>query len=425
MTINRHFLRTSLLAAFSLLNFGVQLSAFSPQLPASSSSVELFTSLPGEIPYRIPAIAQTKKGHIVAVSDFRYCGGDIGNGRVDLHERCSRDGGRTWGKEITIAQGNGVMGAWNCGFGDAAMVCDKEDGTLLLLSVCGSTVYNARSTHRDNPNRVNRMYSYDGGCTWTFPEEITEDIYRLFDKGKSGPVQSLFVGSGRIFQSTIVKHGSHYRIYAALCARPGGNRVIYSDDFGKTWSCLGNADDLPVPQGDEPKCAELPDGSVLISSRMYGGRWFNIFHYSDSHHQDGRWEKAVSSNQENKGIVAVQNACNGGVLMVAAKRKSDGKKGYVLLQSVPLGPGRTNVGIYYKGLFDEDEWSSSEKIASQWEGCRQCSKVESAYSELLALQNNQIAFIYEESTHKADYTICFRTFSLQEITDGKYCSRHK
>lgn len=386
----------------------------------STQSVEIFTTLPSAIPYRIPAIAQTKKANLVAISDYRFCGGDIGNGRVDLHERISTDGGKTWGKETTIARGSGSWGVWHCGFGDAAIVCDHHDGTLLLVCVCGSTVYGARTTNRENPNRVARMYSHNGGLSWTFPEDITDSIYPLFDKGAPGPIASLFVGSGRIFQSTIIKHGTHYRIYAALCARPGGNRVIYSDDFGKNWQCLGTSDDTPVPQGDEPKITELPDGTVLISSRMYGGRWFNIFHYTDKKHTIGKWGTAAQSNADNQGVTAKSNACNGGILIVPARRKADGKSGFVMLQSVPLGPGRANVGIYYKGMFEPSQWSSADKIAANWDGCIQCSELNSAYSELLLLQNKRIAIVYEESTHQADYSIHYKDFSLQEITDGKY-----
>ncbi len=382
--------------------------------------VELFASYPDKVPYRIPAIAQTKKGKIVAVSDYRYCESDIGFGRIDLHQRCSNDGGKTWGEETTIAQGNAIKGAWNCGFGDASIVCDKDDGTLLLICVCGSTPYFAPTTTRDNPNRMVRMYSHDGGKSWTLPEDFTESIYTLFDEGNSGPIQSMFVASGRIFQSNTIREGSHHRIYAALCARPNGNRVIYSDDFGKSWNILGTANDLPVPQGDEPKCAELPDGNVLISSRTYGGRWYNIFRYSNKDHSKGEWGKVAISNKENNGTASLENACNGGILMVPAKRNNDGKSGYVLLQSVPFGPDRVNVGIYYKGLFNTDDWTTPERIASNWEGNLQCSRMRSAYSEFLLLKNKRIAFIYEERTHDAYYTICFRTFSLQEITNGKY-----
>ena len=178
----------------------------------------------------------------------------------------SSDYGKTWGKEFLVTRGSGVHGAVDCGFGDAALVADRESNEVLLVTVCGETVYTAQTTTRQNPNRVALLRSHDNGKTWSKFKEITESIYSLFDKSTIGPVQSLFFGSGRIFQSRKVKVGSHYRIYAALCARPNGNRVIYSDDFGNTWRALGDINVSPAPNGDEPKCEELPDGSLILSS---------------------------------------------------------------------------------------------------------------------------------------------------------------
>ena len=50
--------------------------------------------------YRIPAITTvengTHKGRVLAISDYRYCGKDIGNGRIDLYMSYSDDNGVTW-----------------------------------------------------------------------------------------------------------------------------------------------------------------------------------------------------------------------------------------------------------------------------------------------------------------------------------------
>ena len=73
----------------------------------------------------------------------------------------------------------------------------------------------------------------------------------------------MFMSSGKVCQSSIAKVGKYYRVYAALCTRKG-NFVVYSDDFGDTWNVLGSATESCAPQGDEVKCEELPDGSVII-----------------------------------------------------------------------------------------------------------------------------------------------------------------
>ena len=217
------------------------------------------------VPYRIPAIAQLKNGRVLALADYRPCNLDIGFGRVDIHGRiASRNGGK-WGEKFVVVQGSDIPGSVDCGFGDPALVVDRETGEVLLITVCGHTPYGAETTTRQNPNRVAMFRSHDNARSWESWKEITEDIYSLFDESEYGPIQSCFVTSGKIFQSEVLKVGSHYRIYIALTARPYGNRVIYSDDFGQTWGVLGGADVLPVPYGDEAKCEELSDGSVVVS----------------------------------------------------------------------------------------------------------------------------------------------------------------
>ena len=149
----------------------------------SAQRQELFvTTADSAHPYRIPAIAHLKGKRLLSVTDYRLCGADIGFGRVDLHGRLSQDNGRTWSSEYPIIQGTGVKHAADCGYGDAAIVSAPNGRDILLLCVCGNTVYGAASTTRQNPNRVARLYSHDGGRTWSAPDDITEDIYSLFDE---------------------------------------------------------------------------------------------------------------------------------------------------------------------------------------------------------------------------------------------------
>ena len=109
------------------------------------------------IPYRIPAIAALPDGGLVAFTDYRHCREDIGFGRVDIHSRLSRNGGRTWGDETVVIEGTGVPGAVDCGFGDPAVVADRETGELLLMLVCGQTIYWHQNTNRLNPNRITKI----------------------------------------------------------------------------------------------------------------------------------------------------------------------------------------------------------------------------------------------------------------------------
>lgn len=390
---------------------------------ATLSTHTLFeTESTDTIPYRIPAIAALSDGSLLALTDYRYCKGDIGFGRVDIHGRTSADNGATWGDEFALIEGTGVPGAVDCGFGDAALVADRESGDLLLMLVCGQTVYWHQTTNRQNPNRLAVLRSSDNGATWTPWEEITEDIYTLFDESVHGCIESCFVGSGKICQSRQVKVGSHYRLYAAICARPNGNRVIYSDDFGRTWKALGGADQLPADKGDEPKCEELPDGRVVLSSRAYGGRLFNIYSYTDVESGEGTWGEVAFSGEENGGCTAVENACNGEILILPVVRKSDGAHVNVAFQSVPLGPDRRNVGVYYKELPEDVKDMTPAVFAAGWESPYQVSTTSSAYSTMVQQENGNIAFFYEECADECPggFDMEYREIPVDSLTFNRY-----
>lgn len=389
----------------------------------------LFKTYPGKIPFRIPAIAVNRRGELIAVSDYRPCGADIGFGRVDLRYRISDDNGATWSPQYVMAQGDGEKGSKTCGYGDAAIVADRTGDEAVVMCVTGNTVYWHKTTTRQNPNRVAVLHSSDGGHSWNKPADVTEQIYSLFDKSDLGSVDALFFGSGRICQSHRIRVGKYYRVYAALCARPGGNRVVYSDDLGRTWHALGDIHTSPAPKGDEPKVEELPDGSVVLSSRVGGGRFFNIFRYISEHNAAGTWEKEPVYSADRAGGIAVkQNSTNGEILCVDATENATGRRVRLVLQSVPLGPGRANVGIFYKELPgwkpSAAEWKTytAKDFAAGWSKPFQVSELNGAYSTMVQQSDGRIAFFYEEETYgkDADYTNMYVPLTIERITDGKY-----
>lgn len=394
------------------------------------------------VTYRIPAIAVTgKTGAVVAFSDSRHTGtGDVGAGRVDLFVTRSEDNGQTWNtpdvlknaQGRAVAQGTGRMvnndpnQSRDAGYGDAAVVADRESDDVLVMSVSGYTnFFNAR---RNTPNAVARWYSHDGGKTFTPHEDITEQIYKQFDgTTPRGKIESMFFGSGRIMQSHRTKVGTHYRLYAVMSGRnidPNNiaNWVMYSDDFGKNWKILGNPMTPPIPHSaDEPKCEELPDGSVVVSSRKGSGRWFNVFRFTDSAKGQGYWDDMVHSSL----VKASANACNGELLIVPVVKKATNEKMYLALQSVPFGPtGRTNVGINYKELANANDFSSSANFAKEWDGTHMASYIGSAYSVMAWQKNNTLAFMYEEETFtsssRGGYTQVYKNYTIDQITDGAY-----
>ena len=350
-------------------------------------------------PYRIPGISTASNGRLITAAARLVCGTDPGYGQVDVVCRTSDDHGATWSDMIDVAVGTGRTSAtvnyFDTAFGDPAVVADRTSNEVLIIAVAGCTVYMNGNTTRQNPNMIATIHSKDNGETWEEPVNVTEDIYSLYDAGNV--VQSAFVGGGKVFQSRIVKKDKYYRLYAAMCARPNGNRVIYSDDFGRTWHALGGANALPAPGGDEPKCEEMPDGRVILSSRVGGGRIYNIYTYSNTLTGEGEWSTSVKSTFAGSGLTPGGNSTNGEILIVPVQRNSDKKEMYLALQSLPTGGGRTNVGIFYKELTDVTDLNSVENFADGWNGFFQVSNTSSAYSSMDLQADDRIGFIYEET----------------------------
>ena len=396
---------------------------------APEVSHEIFITQSGGIPYRIPAIAMAKNGDLIAVADYRHSGSDIGvvnNGRIDLHARISKDNGTSWGTRFSIVDGQGANSPdfMHVGFGDPAIVADRESNRVLLLSCAGNVSF--QNGTRNNHQNIARFYSEDNGATWSQPVDIADAIYSMWDNSSNhGQARAMFVGSGKIHQSRYVKVNNYYRLYCSVLLRNRNNAytnfVLYSDDFGGTWDVLGGVENAPIPSGgDEPKVEELPNGNVIISSRINGGRFFNIFTFTNMEAATGSWGSVATSNSNNGGVVAQGNSTNGEIMIIPVVRKEDGAKMWMALQSLPFGNGRANVGIYYKELASGADYNTPANFAKDWDGRHQASSMGSAYSTMCFQKDSTIAFLYEESTYGADYTIVYKNYTLEQITNNRY-----
>ena len=112
-------------------------------------------------------------------------------------------------------------------------------------------------------------------------------------------------------------------------------------------------------------------------------------------------------------------------MLVPVIRSDDGRKMDLLLQSAPIGPRRTNVGIYYKELHENISQMSTEDFAANWEKPYQVSDTTSAYSTMVQLKNGNIAFYYEESItlNGWGYDMVYKEIPLEILTSGRYFSR--
>ena len=365
--------------------------------------------------YRIPAILN-QNGKLWAFTDDRTAAtGDIGSGKIKIIAKTSSNNGSSWSSSTTVANySSSATSGFDYAHGDAAVVCDRENANNMLV-MCASGSVGYGSSTASNPIRVGKYISTDGGSNWT-GTDVTDEIYNIWSSSTQISLTKLFFSSGRICQSAIIKAGSNYRLYSAVCTNVG-SLVVYSDDFGGTWNALGGIDAVPVLNGDEAKIEELPNGNVLISSRTRSGsgRYYNIFTYTDQSKAEGSWGNFATTS------IGSSNDTNGEILLVPSVASGSNVPVYIALQSVPTGSARENVSIYWKLISSLDDIDSPDDFKSGWTKY-QVSTTTSAYSTMTLDNDGDIAFLYEETylSNGACYDIVFQTLSLETITSNSY-----
>lgn len=398
--------------------------------------------------YRIPALVMLNDGSLIAFADRRWGKGDVGiydtninNCEIDIVGETMSYSDGAYGAWTTtyaghtasvqaIVEGDNNTSGFDRGHGDASVVVDRESGDVLMMCASGDISYSAST--RSTPIRVGRYYGRNNGTAWS-GDDITTSVYDI-----NTSLTKAFFSSGRMCQSTQIKVGSHYRVYAGLVTNLG-TIVLYSDDFGGTWSQLGS---VAYSGGDEAKVEELPDGSVLLSAKVPNttsgnkGRAINIFKYSStptaSTPAAGTWETAVlscGSGADDGGLYSPP--CNGEMLVVQAKDKS-GNDVYVVLHSLPTNyydyygsnNDRANLSIYWKAFASAADMTVPANYQTGWTRY-QVSSTTSAYSSMVLGADDKVKILYEEnistpSGYWASYDMRFKSLALETITNGNY-----
>ncbi len=197
--------------------------------------------------YRIPALAVTGSGRVLAAYDVRLDWRDL-PGDFDIALRHSDDHGLTWSDARVLRRHEPGRG-----FGDASFVVDPDSGRVFCWYVgsTGRSFFSAEAGPDAAGLELWLSVSDDDGLTWRH-----RDLTAL----KPADVTGMFASSGngsvtrtRLLQPFVLRttDGQHYAATA------------YSDDGGDTWT-LG---ERVGPDCDENKVLGLPDGSVLLHAR--------------------------------------------------------------------------------------------------------------------------------------------------------------
>ncbi len=406
----------------SLLFFYALLCAYGAQ----AQTTVLYKTTNTNTPYRIPAIAVAKNGDVIAVADHRIDKRDIGYGEVDMYARISTDNGANWGEATMIADGTGISG-FDCGFGDAAIVADRERNEVLIMTVAGKVVFaNGSSTSHNHMAMIKGNYNEtEEKWEWSTPSNVT-DKFLGTNSSLLPNAYTMFIASGRMLQSSYKAAGKeYYRVYAALLVKDSSssyyNVVIYTDDFGANWALLTS--DKAITSADEAKLEELPNGDILISSRTKGGRIYNVYSMSTGTWNTEQITYTFASNAE---------ACNGELMIYKGLYKvgeNSGKTYDVLLQSLPTASSRGNLKVYYQAV---DNNSSLSKLTATdaWTEGKTIDSDNAAYSTMAIQADKKIGFMYEDNyTLKSlgifqgnyDYAdIAYLSVSIEEMTNNAY-----
>lgn len=224
-------------------------------LPPLTSSEHVLArrGVGGHRQYRIPALAVTTRGTILAAYDGRPNLDDLPN-PIDLLLRRSTDNGATWGPQQTVRTGTGLDG-----YGDPSLLVDTVTGRIFMFHAAGTHAgFFEAAAGLGDPDAIQHSdlsFSDDDGATWQH-RRLTA---MLKGDGVTGLFAAAGVGiqihtgpfAGRLVQQFVLLHEGAIKAASA-----------YSDDHGESWT-LGTF----LAGANENKVVCLAGGTLLLHSR--------------------------------------------------------------------------------------------------------------------------------------------------------------
>ena len=336
--------------------------------PLVAEQSTIFQGGDGRYPvYRIPAVATTGSGVVLAFAEGRPSIDDPGSGRIDVVMRRSLDCGRTWEPLVVLAD-NGAGDAHN----PTVVMAPGPDGTPTA-----NLFYNQRPDHPggefDIPAGLATSWvrtSTDDGATWSAPREITGIADPAWRVVSFGPGQAVVTrwGTDSSPAGRIIVPG-----WYSIDGEPGeGSFVMHSDDGGATWQRGG----LPEGGTSEAQVLELSDGTVLLDAR--GGSTRVIFRSTDG---GDTWSAPVEG--------LAMSSVMSGVLRDRATRDGD------TVDRI------WHTGVSTGGRYDLRIWSSSDE-GTTWTAPTVLQRGAAQYSMLTPLGDGTLAAVHESVCVCAD-----------------------
>jgi sialidase-1 len=344
----------------------------------------------GSKAYRIPGLATSTKGTLLAVYDIRYAGfGDL-PGDIDVGLRRSFDNGRTWeAQQVIIDYDKSVPEARGNGVGDPAIVVDQKTGAIFVIALWSQ---GNRAWHGSGPGlaphetgQLVLVKSTDDGKTWSAPVNLTSKI-----AGRDPKWRLLFNGPGAGIQTS-----SGALIFAAQFRDADGVPhacFLSSPDAGESWAVSAPAI-AHKPPTSEAQIAELSDASLLLTMR------------DESHSGQRAWARF----QPDKVLPAGtwdpwRSALPDSTCMASLIRHPSG----ALLFSNPAS-AKARVGMTLRVSDDDGKtWSTGRVLDAR----------PAAYSCLTILADGSIGILYETGDKNSAETLVYANVSLAWIRQG-------
>ncbi|MFO0943823.1 MAG: sialidase family protein [Pirellulales bacterium] len=215
----------------------------------------------GSKSYRIPGLAVSKQGTLIACFDIRWANAKDLPADIDVGVMRSTDGGKSWGKMIVAMDyDKSVAGSMGNGVGDPAILVDQRSGTLYIAALWsfGNNGWNGSSAglEKEATGQLVISRSTDDGLTWDTPKSITAQI-------KQPDWKMCFQGPGAGIQ---LNDGT--LVFAAQFKDSKGKPsscFIHSSDGGH-WK-ISSAAIPAAPPTSEAQIVQTTDKSMLITMR--------------------------------------------------------------------------------------------------------------------------------------------------------------
>jgi sialidase-1 len=335
--------------------------------------------------YRIPGLATTPTGTLIAVFDMRHQNSGDLPADIDVGMMRSTDDGATWSpmsriidfdREASDSRGNGV--------GDPAILVDNQTGAIFVAALWskGNRAWNGSGPGMspDETGQLVLVKSIDDGVTWSTPINITSQV-------KDPAWRLCFNGPGNGIQ---LRDGT--LVFAAQFK--GADNVphscfIASHDHGDTWKISPPAI-ADSPPTSESSIVELANGSLLLSMRNEshaGVRAWARWDWNDNLLQ-GKWSE--------NWLTVADPTC-----MASLIRHPHGE----LIFSNPNNPQKRVALTIRTSTDDGHTWSAGRLLDPHG----------AMYSSLSIMRDGQIGVLYE-SVDEAG--LVFARFPLDWLLEG-------